>query len=219
MHAVVFHNNSDVGQALVRRLHEEGHKVEWRSAFDPDEFAFDPDEQLVVILDAVSIGAAVPWALQRLRERSDKALLVVLGSEDRADDRIRAFQSGADEYLAQSIVPDELAARLKAWAGRSGGRSHGKLLVNDVELDPVRRAAISGGKLVSLTPREYLVLGLLMASPGRLITRAQLERQLYGVTREVGSNRVEVHIHNLRRKLGEHFIRNVRRRGYRVGNG
>ncbi|HYK25100.1 MAG TPA: winged helix-turn-helix domain-containing protein [Steroidobacteraceae bacterium] len=89
--------------------------------------------------------------------------------------------------------------------------------MNDVELDPVRPAAISSGKLVPLTPREYVVLGVLMASAGQFVTRAQLERQLYGVAPEVGSNRVEVHIHNLRRKLGEHFIRNVRGRGYCVG--
>jgi len=217
MHVVLFHADPDPGQALVTRLREEGHDVEWRTVFDPDELAFNSDEQPVVILDAVLVGPALPWALRHLRERIDRALLVVVGGEDRAENRIRAFQSGADEYLAEPFVLDELAARLKARARRAGGPAHGRLVVNDVELDPVRPAAISSGKLVPLTPREYVVLGVLMASAGQFVTRAQLERQLYGVAPEVGSNRVEVHIHNLRRKLGEHFIRNVRGRGYCVG--
>lgn len=89
--------------------------------------------------------------------------------------------------------------------------------MSGVELDPIRRGVISSGKLISLTPREYVVLGVLMASAGQLVTRAQLEGQLYGLAGDVGSNRIEVHIHNLRRKLGDRFIRNVRGRGYRVG--
>ncbi len=217
MRVVVLHFDPDLGPALIGRLREEGHDVECRTELDPGKIAFEPGEHLAMILDARSTAGMIPWVLQRLRERSDKALLVVLGGGNRLDERIRAFESGADEYLAEPIALDELAVRLKALDRRAGGSARGPLMVNGVGLDAVRRAATRGGTLVALTPREYIVLSVLMASAGELVTRPQLEQQLYGVASKVGSNRIEVHIHNLRRKLGESFIRNVRGRGYRVG--
>ena len=86
-----------------------------------------------------------------------------------------------------------------------------------VHLDPVRRRATRGGEKVALTAREYLILAMLMAEPGRLVTRAELEKHLFGAEEEAGSNSVEVHIHNLRRKLGDGLISTVRGRGYRFG--
>jgi DNA-binding response OmpR family regulator len=94
------HVDPDLGPALVRRLREEGHEVELRTAFEPADIAVEADGQYVVILDAASLGAALPWTLQHLRNRSDRALLVVLGGQDAVDCRIQAYQSGADEYLA-----------------------------------------------------------------------------------------------------------------------
>jgi DNA-binding response OmpR family regulator len=95
-------------------------------------------------------------------------------------------------------------------------RPNEPIIVGRIELDPMLRIAVREGKNVPLTRSEYQLLCALMVEPGRLVSRAKLEQMLYGLDEPVTSNSVEVHIYNLRRKLGEAFIKNVRGRGYRV---
>ena len=156
--------------------------------------------------------------LQRLRQANERALVIVISPHASTDEKVRAFDCGADEYLVRPVVADELAARLRALLRRVGSTARGELVVGDVHLNPVRRLVARGAQDIPLTAREYVVLAVLMSTPGRLVTRLELERQLYGFGEEIGSNSVEVHIHNLRRKLGGEFIRNVRGRGYCVAD-
>jgi DNA-binding response OmpR family regulator len=91
--------------------------------------------------------------------------------------------------------------------------------IGDLYLNPVKREVTRQGETVALTVREYAVLAVLMAEPGQLVTRAELEAHVYGVAGDANSNRLEVHIHNLRRKLGPGWIANVKGRGYRILDG
>ena len=99
---------------------------------------------------------------------------------------------------------------------RSHGQPQEALTAQDVVLDPAARSVRKGGTEVVLPPREFDVLHALMLSQGRVLSRAQLEQQLYSWGREVESNAVEVHIHHLRRKLGPGVIQTVRGVGYLV---
>jgi len=111
---------------------------------------------------------------------------------------------------------DELSARLRALLRRGSGRAGPVLEAGAVELDPATREVRLNGQLVAVSPREFAVLEALLARPGVILSRAQLEDKLYGWTDSVESNAIEVHIHSLRKKLGAEFIRNVRGVGWMV---
>jgi two-component system response regulator QseB len=126
------------------------------------------------------------------------------------------LDEGADDYLGKPFDLDELAARIRSIARRAKGQVSTILRWRKIELDVAAREVRSAGEVVVLSRREFAVLHALMERPGRLQSRARLEERLYGWQEEIGSNAVEVHIHNLRSKLGRELIETVRGEGYRV---
>lgn len=171
--------------------------------------------------DAVVLDVALPDGsgldLLRSWRRSDKSLpVLLLTARNSVRDRIGGLDEGADDYLGKPFDLDELAARIRAIARRGRGRATSLLRVGDVELDVASREVRHGGEPVSLSRREFAVLHALLEQPGRILSRSRLEERLYGWQEEVGSNAVEVHIHNLRSKLGRDLIETVRGEGYRV---
>jgi two-component system, OmpR family, response regulator QseB len=110
----------------------------------------------------------------------------------------------------------EVAARLRALDRRALGRASPKLVFQDLVLDPVSLDVKMKSEAVSLSRREFAILGVLMQRPGVVCSRSQLEEQLYGWQEDVGSNAIEVHIHNLRAKIGRHYIQTLRGLGYRM---
>lgn len=174
-----------------------------------------------VSYDAIVLDIALPdgSGLDLLRSwRSNKKPLPVLllTARNSVRDRIDGLDGGADDYLGKPFDLDELAARIRAVARRAKGQSSTILRWRDIELDVAGREVRKEGEPISLSRRELAVLQALMEQPGRIQSRAQLEDRLYGWQDEVGSNAVEVHIHNLRSKLGRELIETVRGEGYRV---
>jgi Response regulators consisting of a CheY-like receiver domain and a winged-helix DNA-binding domain len=151
-----------------------------------------------------------------LRQRRDATPVVLLTARDQVHDRIAGLDAGADDYLGKPFDLDELAARVRAVARRGSGRATGTLHWRGVVLDPASQTASLGGKLLTLTRREFGILSTLMERPGMTVSKATLEETLYGWQEEVESNAVEVHIHNLRSKLGTGYIKTVRGLGYRL---
>ena len=171
--------------------------------------------------DAVVLDVALPDGsgldLLRSWRKSDKSFpVLLLTARNSVRDRIGGLDEGADDYLGKPFDLDELAARIRAIARRGRGRATSLLRVGDVELDVASREVRHGGEPVSLSRREFAVLHALLEQPGRILSRSRLEERLYGWQEEVGSNAVEVHIHNLRSKLGRDLIETVRGEGYRV---
>ena len=154
--------------------------------------------------------------LQSLRNRGVATPVLVLTARDGVPQRIQALDIGADDYVVKPVDLHELAARLRALVRRSHGQAQDRLSSNGVDLQPASREVWADGEAVKLSSREFSLLHVLMLRPGRVLTREQLENHLYGWGEEVGSNAVEVHIHNLRRKLGAGTIRNVRGVGYTI---
>jgi len=142
--------------------------------------------------------------------------VVIVTARDRLHDRIAGLDAGADDYLIKPFDIDELCARLRAITRRADGAAELLLTAGEVELDLRRRVVSFHGQPVALTAREYSVVELLMRRGGALVTRAEIEEELYGFEDDIASNAVEVHIHNLRRKLGARFITNNKGRGYRI---
>ena len=140
--------------------------------------------------------------------------MLVLTARDAVTDRVRGLDVGADDYLGKPYDPAELLARVRALVRRSAGRALPVLRVGTIELNPATHTVQHEGQSVELTSREYAVLQELMENAGRVLTRDRLERALYGWDDSLTSNAVEVHIHHLRRKLGDAAIRTVRGVGY-----
>jgi DNA-binding response OmpR family regulator len=138
----------------------------------------------------------------------------VITARDRVGDRIRGLDLGADDYLVKPFDLDELAARIRSVARRAAGRAEPLLTYGAVTLDPATREVRRDGAPVVLSARELAILEALLERPQAVLSRAQLEERLYGWDEEVASNAVEVHVHHLRRKLGERFIRTLRGLGY-----
>jgi two-component system OmpR family response regulator/two-component system response regulator QseB len=154
-----------------------------------------------------------------LRARRDATPVIVLTARDARGDRVAGLDAGADDYLVKPFEFDELAARMRAVLRRHAGRAEPVLSQGGVTLDPAQRRVTLHGSPVLLSAREYAVLEALMARPGAVLSRSQLEDRLYGWGEEIESNAVSVYIHQLRKKLGAEFIRNVRGVGYFIDPG
>ena len=140
--------------------------------------------------------------------------VLVLTARDAVPDRIRGLDVGADDYVVKPVDLHELAARLRALVRRAHGQPQECLSAQDVVLDPASRSVRQAGEPVTLSTREFDLLQAFMLGADRVLSREQLEQQLYSWGQEVESNAIEVHIHNLRRKLGPALIYTVRGVGY-----
>jgi two-component system response regulator QseB len=208
-----------VGAALRKGLQQEGHSVDWAQDGRAAEAALGSHAYDLVILDLGLPGKDGTRVLADLRRARNPVPVIITTARDQLDDRVRGLDLGADDYLVKPFDLDELAARIRAVARRHGGRANVQLEHNDVRVDPVSHEVFLGGEPVAVSAREFALLVALMERPHAIVSRAQLEERLYGWDEEVASNAVEVHIHHLRRKLGERFIRTVRGLGYTLDTG
>ena len=140
--------------------------------------------------------------------------VLILTARDTVPDRILGLDTGADDYVVKPVDLNELAARLRALVRRAHGQPQECLTAQQVVLDPSSRTVRQAGVPVTLSNREFELLQAFMLGAGRVLSREQLEQQLYSWGQEVDSNAIEVHIHNLRRKLGTNLIHTVRGVGY-----
>jgi len=140
--------------------------------------------------------------------------VLILTARDAVPERIRGLDLGADDYVVKPVDMNELAARLRALVRRAHGQPQEELAAQDVVLDPAARSVRQAGVPVALSAREFDLLHALMLNAGRVLSREQLEQRLYSWGQEVESNAVEVHIHHLRRKLGNAIVQTVRGVGY-----
>ena len=208
-----------------------------RKALRADGWAVDHVCDGAAALDALAVGAA-PYdlmlldlglpkrdgfeVLRALRAeapgRSHMASLpvLVLTARDAVADRVRGLDAGADDYLVKPFDLDELAARMRALLRRQAGRGAPLLRHGGLTLDPATHEVTCDGAPVTLSAREFALLEALLARPGAVLSKSQLEEKIYGWGEEIGSNAVEVYVHALRKKLGADAIRNVRGLGYMI---
>ena len=169
-----------------------------------------------IILDLTLPDGSGLELLGEWRRAENTTPVLLLTARNATHDRIAGLDGGADDYLGKPFDLDELSARVRAIVRRSQGRASPCLEWGNISLDPASREVLSAGQHINLSRREFTVLQALMEQPGRLLSRSQLEERLYGWQEEVESNTIEVHIHNLRTKLGRELIETVRGEGYRV---
>lgn len=170
-----------------------------------------------VVLDVMLPDGCGINLLKELRLRGNATPVVLLTALDEVADRIKGLDSGADDYIGKPFDLDELAARIRAAARRGQGRATPCLSCGGIVLDPARMTVTLNGRPVNLSRREFAVLSALMERPGIIRSKSEIEDRLYGWREEVESNAIEVHVHNLRTKMGRETIETVRGLGYRMG--
>ncbi|WP_310386151.1 response regulator transcription factor [Roseateles sp.] len=216
MRILLAEDDALLGDGLRAGLRQQGFVVDWvRDGQAAErELRAEPDRYAAAVLD---LGLPLKDGLDVLAGlRRDKLTLpvLVLTARDAVPERIRGLDLGADDYVVKPVDLFELGARLRALVRRSAGQPQELLRAQDVQLDPAARTVLRAGAAVSLSTREFDLLQALMLAAGRVLSREQLEQQLYSWGQEVDSNAVEVHIHHLRRKLGADLIQTVRGVGY-----
>jgi two-component system OmpR family response regulator/two-component system response regulator QseB len=205
-----------LGDGLRAGLRQSGFQVDWVRDGVAAERELRAEPYAAAVLDLglpLMDGMAV---LASIRRAGVKTPVLVLTARDAVPDRIRGLDLGADDYVVKPVDLHELAARLRALVRRAHGQPEERLVARDVVVDPASRTVLRGGVPVTLPAREFDLLHALMLNAGRVLSREQLEQHLYSWGREVDSNAVEVHVHHLRRKLGNDLIQTVRGVGYIV---
>jgi two-component system response regulator QseB len=197
-------------------LRQEGYVVDWVHNGGAALAALSTSSFSALVLDLGLPDSDGLGLLRRLRQSGQATPVVIVTARDRVSDRIGGLDAGADDYLIKPFDIDELGARLRAITRRADGCVESLLIAGEVVLDLRQRTVTRHGVPAALTAREYALVELLMRKAGCLVTRAEIEEELYGFDDHIASNAIEVHIHNLRRKLGPQFITNLKGRGYRV---
>ncbi len=196
-----------------------------KSGFSVDWFTYGKtglDAMKSALYDAVVLDLTLPKMdgleiLQRWRKDNQDVPVLILTARDTLDERITGLQRGADDYLCKPFALAEVVARLQALIRRRYGHTNPIIEHSLVKFDPNQRKVTLKNEEVSLTSREYNLLELFMHNKDRVLSRSFIEEKLYTWDDEVSSNALEVHIYNLRQKLGKQFIKTVHGVGYALG--
>jgi two-component system OmpR family response regulator len=213
MRLLVVEDEPDLLAIVAQALREQGYAVD--TASDGEEGLFKARE---CEYDAVVLDVMLPVmngfdVVKKLRE-TRKTPVLMLTARGRINDRITGLDAGADDYLAKPFDLNELFARLRALIRRSTGDASNTITVKDVVIDVAARTVKQNGTLVDLTAREYSLVEHLVLRRGKLVTRTELYDHLFDENDTSLSNLLDVHVSNLRKKLGHDFITTRRGHGY-----
>ena len=216
MRLLVVEDDPMIGESMQRGLKKSGLAVDWVRDGKSAELALGNGVYDLMILDLGLPHKGGLELLSQLRQQGNDLPVLIVTARDAVDDKVAGLNCGADDYLVKPFDFNELNARVNAIMRRRTGRGNPVMIYGALTLDPIAHQVTNRGEPVGLSAKEFALLRALMAVPGAVLSRAELEEALYGWEEEVGSNAVEVHIHNLRNKLGSHAILNIRGAGYRV---
>ncbi|MCW7538782.1 response regulator [Aquabacterium sp. A7-Y] len=214
MRVLLIEDDRMIGQAVRTGLARCGLQVDWVRDGAGGLAAARCEPYAAVLLDLGLPQRGGLALLRDLRAAGHRVPVLIVTARDAVEDRIEGLDAGADDYLVKPFDVNELAARLRAVVRRHEGRAEPIMQCAGIRLNPSTREASVDGRPLTLSAREHALLELLLRRPGMPLSRAQIEAGLLGWGEEICSNAVEVQIHNLRRKLGEGRIQNIRGVGY-----
>ncbi len=219
MRILLAEDDAMLGDGLRAGLRQLGFQVDWVQDGLAAERELAGGDYSAAVLDL-----GLPFkdgldVLQALRARKIATPVLVLTARDAVPDRVLGLDTGADDYVVKPVDLHELGARLRSLVRRAHGQISDDLNCGPITLHPAARQVSLDGKPVTLSTREFDLLQVLMLNAGRVVSREQLEQQLYSWGSEVDSNAIEVHIHHLRRKLNPDLIQTVRGVGYTLLRG
>ncbi len=216
MRVLLIEDDALLGDAIQAGLKQAGYAVDWMQDGVSADHAPGVETYAAAVLDLGLPRMSGLEVLRRLRSRNVPLPVLILTAMDTVDDRIKGLDAGADDYLVKPFDMGELAARLRALIRRASGKASAALQTGGVELEPAAHRVLYRDQTVELPAKEFAVLHALMLNAGKVLSRAQIEEQLYAWGEEVESNAVEVYIHHLRRKLFPELIETIRGVGYLI---
>jgi DNA-binding response OmpR family regulator len=212
MRILIVEDHALMGAGLRNSLARTGFDPTWVKDGETALTLLKTESFLAMVLDISLPGMNGLEILEILRSEGNSMPVLVLTARDTTHDKVVSLDTGADDFLVKTTDMEELIARLRALIRRSG--RGGRYTVGDLTMDVDARTVTQGAALLNLSNREFDVLRVFMEGAGCVITRTQLERALYGRNSQVESNTVEVHIHNLRAKIGANKLKTMRGIGY-----
>lgn len=216
MRLLLVEDDPMIGEQLLDLLRAESYAVDWVKDGELADTALQTQNYDLLLLDLGLPKRDGLSVLRALRARKQQLPVLIATARDALSQRVEGLDAGADDYVLKPFELDELLARIRALLRRASGRGEPIYEHMGVSLNPATHEAMVNGQSVVLSAREWAVLEPLLARPGLVLSRQQLEEKLYGWKDEVSSNAVEVYIHGLRKKLGAALIQNVRGLGYMV---
>ena len=216
MRILLVEDDPMIGKTLQQALQQDGYAVDWVKDGEAGRLALltGKEAYALVVLDLGVPRRSGLDLLKEIRREGNRVRVLVVTARDAVADRVAGLDAGADDYLTKPFSLEELGARMRALLRRDIAREANLLRHRDLVLDPVTHTVTQSGRAVDLSAREFTLLAALLERPGAALSKAQLEERLYPWGGELESNAIEVHVHNLRKKLGADAIRTLRGVGY-----
>ncbi|KUK58804.1 MAG: Two component transcriptional regulator, winged helix family [Synergistales bacterium 53_16] len=203
-----------IGEEIKTGLSRRGYTVDWVQDLESAAMALDLENFMLVVLDLGLPDGSGLELLQTLRAKRRQLPVIILTAWDAVQDRIRGLDCGADDYMVKPFELEELSARIRALTRRSRGEGTPIIRFGDLAVNPADMRVFRNESPLRLSRSEYTLLMTFLQNIGKILTEQELETALYGWEKGIESNAVQVHIHNLRKKIGPGIIKNIRGFGY-----
>jgi two-component system OmpR family response regulator len=213
MRILIVEDEPDLLRALAQALREEGYAVDTATDGDDGLFKAENWEYDSIVLD-IMLPKLDGWEVLRRLRKTKKTPVLMLTARDQTRDRVRGLDTGADDYLVKPFDLAELLARLRALIRRTANQTRAAIEIGEVIIDTAGRNISRAGESVALTAREYALVEYLALHRGQVITRTVLYEHLFDENDSTLSNLLDVHVSNVRKKLGHDFIATRRGHGY-----
>ena len=211
MRILIVEDEPDLRSGLARALRDEGYAVDTAADGEDGLFKAESADYDAVVLD-VMLPKLDGWEMLSRLRKTKKTPVLMLTARDQSRDRVKGLDTGADDYVVKPFDLAELFARLRALIRRGANQTTNVIEIRDVRIDTAARLVTHAGKSVELTAREYALVEFMARHRGEVVTRTQLYEHLFDENDSTLSNLLDVHVSNVRKKLGHEFI--VTRRGH-----
>lgn len=216
MRVLIVEDDAGIATGLAATLRASGYAVDVTATLALASAALRVEPFDLVLLDlSLPDGDGLDW-LRQVRRSGSVMPVLIMTARDALPDRVAGLDEGADDYVVKPFEPEELLARMRVALRRSEGRASPLLRHGDLVVDPAAHTVVRNGEPVTLRAKEFALLLELLRGSGQVLSRQRLEQALYGFDEALDSNALEVHMHHLRRKLGDGLVKTVRGVGYFV---
>ena len=217
MRILLIEDDPGLGGAVRDQIAAEGHMPDLAPtlAYARDLLATMPYDLILLDL-GLPDGRGIDF-LRNLRTKGSVTPVMILTAHDRITERIEGLNAGADDYMVKPFDLAELSARIAAVARRYSGNPNPLITLGKLEIDLAAHAIHGPDGQIDLSQREWIIFESLLQRPGQIVSKSQIEDQIYAFDSEVESNTIEVYVSRLRKKLGKDVVQTLRGLGYRLG--
>lgn len=216
MKILLVEDDIPLAEGLKQSLHNESYAINWVDKGHDALNAILAEDFDVIILDLGLPDIDGLQVLRKIKEQHKNLPVLVLTARDGVENKVKGLDLGAEDYLAKPFDIAELLARLRVIERRIGTNQNNTITIHNIKLDTKAQQVLIDDESINFSRREYMIVRSLMENADRINSKALLESKLYEWGEEVCSNTIEVHIHNIRKKLPKTFIKTVRGVGYIV---